>query len=236
MKLHTFSEPLVTGEIIRRYQRFFIDIRLTDGEVITAHCVNTGSMASVYEPGRLAAVVPAPNPDRKLKWTLEAIHTGSVWVGVNTHRTNALAGTLIQSGPISETSGYTTFRPEVKAGSHHRMDWLATAANHPDLWIEVKNATLGDSDGRCSFPDAVTERGRQHLEVLMSLVQMGNKALMFYLVNRPDARVFSPADSVDPAYGSALRQAVRAGVQPVAARVAFSPAGYTFETTIPVDL
>lgn len=116
------------------------------------------------------------------------------------------------------------------------MDWLATAAGKPDLWIEVKNATLGDSDGRCSFPDAVTERGRQHLEVLMNRVQMGNKALMFYLVNRPDARVFSPADSIDPAYGSALRQAVRAGVQAVAVRVAFSPAGYIFETTIPVDL
>ena len=43
-----FTKSLIKGKLIKRYKRFFIDVKLNK-EVVTAHCPNTGSMRGLLE-------------------------------------------------------------------------------------------------------------------------------------------------------------------------------------------
>jgi len=212
----TFPATLITGTLIRRYKRFFVDVLLETGEEVTAHCVNTGSMKTVFEPGRKAALLPSDNPSRKLGYTLELIHTGRSWCGVNTARPNFLVEEAIRNGQIPGLAGYSGLRREVKYGHSSRIDLKLEEPGKPDVFIEVKNTTWSEEPGVAAFPDSVTDRGLKHLEELTAMVRLGNRSVMFYLVNREDCSIWRPADHLDPAYGKGLREAVRAGVEVMA--------------------
>ncbi|MBN8706533.1 MAG: DNA/RNA nuclease SfsA [Bacteroidetes bacterium] len=208
-----FPRQLVTGTLLKRYKRFFADVLLDDGREVTAHCVNTGSMKTVFESGRRAALLPNDDPERKLKFTLELIHSGSSWIGVNTSRPNFLVEEAISSGLIPELTGYGTMKREVKYGTNSRIDLLLSEPGKPTCFIEVKNTTYSAETGIAAFPDSVTDRGLKHLVELQEQVRLGNRAVMFYLVNREDCPVWRPADDLDPAYGRELRVAVKNGVE-----------------------
>ena len=45
-----FKKTLISGEFIKRYKRFFVDIKVGNNTVI-AHCPNTGSMMGLLKPG-----------------------------------------------------------------------------------------------------------------------------------------------------------------------------------------
>ncbi len=204
--------PLLKGILIKRYKRFLADIALPAGEVVTAHCPDSGRMTACSQPGRPAYISRADNPKRKLKYTWELIEMPDSLVGVNTLVPNRLTAHAILAGQVKALSGYTQLKREVKVGDHSRIDICLTADRKKTCYVEVKNCTLV-KDGRACFPDAVTARGLKHLNELQQLVRDGHRGVMFYLIQRMDAQTFSPADHIDPKYGQGLRTAVKNGVE-----------------------
>jgi sugar fermentation stimulation protein A len=202
---------LIRGTLIRRYKRFLADVLLDDGREVTAHCPNSGSMKACSEPGRPAYLSVHDDPRRKLKYTFEIIDMGSSLVGVNTGVPNRLVRAAAEAGLIEELAGYGTIQAEVKINDRSRLDLMLSDPDRGRCYVEIKNCSLV-TDGHARFPDAVTERGLKHIHELETLLGEGHRCMMFYLIQRMDASVFSPADDIDPAYGKALRRAVDRGV------------------------
>ncbi|WP_100639288.1 DNA/RNA nuclease SfsA [Marinobacter salexigens] len=210
-----FPEPLIEGRLIRRYKRFLADVRLPGGEEVTAHCPNTGSMLGCQPSNGRVWLSRSNNPARKLPFTWELVETAPGMLAcVNTARPNAQAREAIAAGRVTELSGYSDIRSEVRYGEEKsRIDLLlAGHESKPDAWVEVKNVTLEES-GQGYFPDAVTTRGQKHLRELMAQVALGDRAVLFFVVNHTGINSVRPADHIDPRYGQLLRQAKDAGVE-----------------------
>ncbi len=203
---------LQSGTLVRRYKRFLADVRLDNGEMVTAHCPNSGSMTACSEPGRPVFLSRHDSPHRKLKYTWELIRMPNSMVGVNTLVPNRLVYQAASLGAIDGLKGYESVRREVPVGEHTRLDLMLTGTDESKCYVEIKNCTLVE-DGIARFPDAVTSRGLNHLVELQRLVSIGHRSVMFYLIQRMDARIFRPADHIDPAYGKELRRAVANGVE-----------------------
>jgi len=203
--------PLIPGILVKRYKRFMADVRLKTGETVVAHCPNSGRMTSCCQPGQKVYVSHHDNPRRKLKYTWELIEMPTSWVGVNTLVPNRLVAKSIEMNRVESLCGYDSIRREVNVGNHTRLDLVLQKDGRDRCYVEIKNCTLVEN-GIAQFPDAVTARGLKHLETLRQLVSDGFPSVIFYLIQRTDATLFKPADSIDPAYGKALRQAVADGV------------------------
>ncbi len=233
-----FTRELTAATLVRRYKRFLADVELADGTVLTVHCPNPGRMTSCAEPGRPVWISDsgAARHKRKLRYTLEMIRMGRTWVGINPTRANPATAGFVRRGRIAELAGYDDVRTEVRTGDS-RIDLCLqdNAGVRPNCWVEIKSATLRVGE-HAAFPDAVTERGRKHLRQLAALVAGGDRGVIFYFVGRADCRRFRPADEVDPAYGAALREAVAAGVEPLAYRMRFSRRRIELLDRLPIDL
>lgn len=203
---------LIPGTLIKRYKRFLADIRLDTGETIVAHCPNSGRMTGCSLPGRPVYISRQDSPKRKLKFTWEMIHMPDSLVGINTQVPNRLVYHAAKAGAIDALTGYDTVKREVRAGAHTRLDLMLRRNCGEVCYVEIKNSTLVENR-TAFFPDAVTNRGKNHLVELQKLVGAGNRCVMFFLVQRMDADRFMPADHIDPAYGKELRSAVNNGVE-----------------------
>lgn len=219
-----FSTPLVSGTLVCRYKRFLADVRLDTGELVTAHCANTGRMLTCSGSGWRVALSESDNPCRRLRYTWEMVHNGRCWIGVNTHMANRLAVEGIRSGTIAELTGYDILRTERPYGTGSRVDILLEREG-AQCYVEVKNVTLVTDDGCYAFPDAVTERGKKHLAELAGCVAAGHRAVMLYVIQRADGVRFRPAYEVDPSYCSALAMACSQGVEVLSYRAEVSPSG-----------
>ncbi|MEN8255643.1 MAG: DNA/RNA nuclease SfsA [Verrucomicrobiota bacterium] len=215
--------PMVFGTLLKRYKRFLADVELEDGSVITAHCPNTGRMTTCAEPGWKVALSDSQNPKRKYRFTWELVHNGDCWICVNTGRANQMAFEAVSQNMIPELSGYAEVLREQRFGSS-RFDLLLRTGDNL-CYVEVKNVTLLADDGCYAFPDAVTERGRKHLDELVDAVKAGHRAAMLYVIPRSDGTTFRPAHEIDPAYAEALDSAMAAGVEAHAWRADASPEG-----------
>lgn len=226
--------PLVQGTLIRRYKRFLADVRLREAGTVTAHVPNTGSMIGSARPGGRVALSRASGKGRKLAWTWELARARSVWVGVNTWRTNHIVAEAITEGRIGPLRGYASMRREVALASGSRIDLALEGA--PGLcYVEIKNVTLARGT-RALFPDAVTARGARHLEELMRIARSGNRAVMLFLVNRADCTSMGPARLIDPGYARLLERASRSGVEILAYRARATLRAIRLERKIPVRL
>jgi sugar fermentation stimulation protein A len=232
--------PLTNGIIVKRYKRFLADVELADGQLVTAHCPNTGSMLGCWSPGAPVQLSHSDNPKRKLAWTLERVDMGQGWVGVHTGRANPVIREALLTGRIPPLLGYEEIRSEVAFNApgfeRTRFDFLLERGAGPDAWIEVKNVTLWDGE-RLRFPDAPTQRGRKHLELLAEARRSGQRGVMIYAVNRPEGECFSPADQIDPAYGEVLRRVVdQTGVELMAVRIAHRRQALEVAEMVPIEL
>lgn len=229
----TFSTPLIPGKLIRRYKRFLADIELDTGEVVVAHCTNSGSMKSCIVEGADVFLSPAKDPKRKTQYTWEMIKINGKWVGINTGIPNILAYDAIKNQQIIGLKGYTEVKREVKYGNS-RIDIFAEKENEK-CFIEVKNVTLKEGN-YARFPDAVTTRGKKHLETLMEIKAAGMRAVMLYVIQRMDVEIFAPAREIDPEYAETLIRAFASGVEvfPVVAEV--SPESIEIINILPFDL
>lgn len=230
-----FSTALHKGRLLKRYKRFLADVKLDSGDIVTAHCPNTGSMKSCFEPDSVVWLSKNDDPKRKLKWTWEFSENSIGLIGINTQRPNDIVAEAIAGGKIPSLAGYKTLRQEVKYGTNSRIDILLEDPKKGSCFVEVKNTTLLNDDA-VLFPDAVTSRGLKHLEELEKMTASGNRSVMIFLVNRPDGRFFSPADMIDPKYGAALRKAARSGVEIMAIRARSSTTEITTGESLTVKL
>lgn len=226
-----FNRNLIKGTLVRRYKRFLADIDLEEEIRITAHCPNPGSMAGLKKPGSEVWVSLAENPKRKLKFTWEMIRVGRSLVGINTNLSNNIVEEAISKNAISELSGYQSHRREVKFGENSRVDFLLEASNRPACYVEVKNVTL-KRERLAAFPDSITLRGTKHLFELANQVKAGNRAVIFYLVQRQDCEGFKIADDIDIRYAEAYSYAVKAGVDVLCYQCKLTPKQIDLDTKL----
>lgn len=225
--------PLLEGVLLRRYKRFFTDIELPDGSVVTAHTPNTGSMQQCAVAGHRVLISRADNPKRKLKFTLELIRVGDFWVDTHTQRTNRVVEEGLRNDWIEGLDGYKV-TPEFKIGAS-RIDFLLENQAEKVL-VEVKNVTLCCNGTTACFPDAVTTRGQKHLQELLAAREQGYRSVIFFLVQRAEAARFAPADNIDPEYGRLLREVVAGGVEALAYKTQVSREENRVGERIPVIL
>ncbi|MBN1850155.1 MAG: DNA/RNA nuclease SfsA [Deltaproteobacteria bacterium] len=225
---------LIRGTLLKRYKRFLADIRLKNGHVVTAHCPNSGSMLGCSEPGRPVFLSKHNHPKRRLKYTWEMIEMPRSMVGINTLIPNRLVKQAILQNQIQEFSGYDNLRSEVVYGQRSRVDLLLEKQGQR-CFVEIKNCTL--MEGRTAlFPDAVTSRGLRHLKELQREVRSGHRAVMFYLIQRMDAKIFKPAHHIDPDYGEALEQAAGNGVEIMVYDVQIDLQGICLRDRVPFEI
>lgn len=231
-----YPEPLIEGVLIRRYKRFLADVRLPGGQVVTAHAPNTGSMIGCDEPGSRVWLLDTANPERKypLSWELVEVEGGTL-VGTNTSMANSLAREGIEKNLIAELQGYKSVRQEVPYGNGSRIDLLLEDGAGADCYVEVKNVTMA-VDRVAYFPDSISERATKHLLELGGVVSAGDRAVVFFCVQRDDVDELRPADDIDAEFGGTLRRVATAGVELLAYAARVDTRGITLKRRIPVVL
>lgn len=227
-----FPTKLIKGKLVKRYKRFLTDVELEDGSIVIAHCTNSGSMKSCIEVGAPVYLSRAANPRRKTKYTWEMIYINGGWIGINTMIPNQLAYNAITAGEIEKLEGFTFVKREVKFGDS-RFDIYAEN-DHEKCFVEVKNVTM-KVNNRALFPDAITTRGRKHLETLIEVKKKGIRAVMLYIIQRMDVDVFGVAGDIDPLYAKALTKAIKEGVEVIAIQAEASPEGIKLKKEMPIE-
>ena len=156
-----FENTLISGQLIKRYKRFFVDVKVNN-KTITAHCPNTGSMMGLLKKGNKVWLSKSNNPKRKLKYTLQIIQDKHSKVGINTHLTNKIVLESLNKKKLKEFKNIKLIKSEVNFGENTRFDFLVSNGLSKSF-IEVKNVTLVREKGIAEFPDAVTSRGLKHI-------------------------------------------------------------------------
>ena len=211
-----FTNTLIKGKLIKRYKRFFTDIKVNNS-VLTAHCPNTGSMKGLLDTNNTVFISKSDDPKRKLKFTLEIIKARKKLVGINTHRANKIVSHALNNNLISEFKRIKNIKPEFKYSESTRFDFLCD-----NKIIEVKNVTLNRENKTSEFPDAVTERGSKHLKKLCESIKKGYKPFVLFLTQIEDINNFKIAKDIDLNYYKNYLIAKKCGVKFLAYRCLLS--------------
>ena len=211
-----FTKSLVKGKLIKRYKRFFTDIKLGK-EIVTAHCPNTGSMKGLLDEGNEVYLLPNNDPKRKLKFGLEIIKSRKNLVGVNTHMANKIVNHAIENNLIKELKNNDKIKPEVFFNKETRFDFLLEKKNKKSF-VEVKNVTLFRDKETAEFPDAPTARGTKHLLTLIDAIKKSYKTYLIFLVQIQNMKYFKIAKDIDKEYYNTYLIAKKAGVNFLAYR------------------
>jgi sugar fermentation stimulation protein A len=211
-----FTKSLIKGKLIKRYKRFFADVKLGK-EIVTAHCPNTGSMKGLLDEGNDVYLLPNNDPKRKLKYGLEIIKTRKNLVGVNTHMANKIAHHGLENNLIKELKDNDLIKPEVFFNKETRFDFLLEKKKQK-MFVEVKNVTLFRDKNTAEFPDAITSRGSKHLLTLIDAIKKGYKTYLLFLVQIQNMEYFKIAKDIDTEYYKNYLIAKKAGVNFLAYR------------------
>ena len=211
-----FTKSLIKGKLIKRYKRFFTDIKINK-EVVTAHCPNTGSMMGLLKEGNEVYLLKNNDPKRKLKYGLEIIKAQKNLVGINTHLANKIVNHALTNNLIKELKNNEKIKPEVFFNKETRFDFL-TEKNNQKNFIEVKNVTLFRGKKTAEFPDAITSRGSKHLLTLIDAIKKGYKSYLIFLVQIQNMENFKIAKDIDEEYYKNYLIAKKAGVNFLAYR------------------
>jgi len=215
-----FTKSLIKGKLIKRYKRFFVDVRIKK-EIVTAHCPNTGSMKGLLEEGNEVYLFKHDNPKRKLKYGLEIIKSNNNLVGVNTHMANKIVNHGLSNNLIKELKNNDKIKPEVFFNNETRFDFLIEKKKQK-IFVEVKNVTLFRSKKTAEFPDAITTRGSKHLLTLIDAIKKGYKTYLIFLVQIENMENFKIAKDIDNEYYNNYLIAKNAGVNFLAYRCKIS--------------
>jgi len=211
-----FTEKLIKGKLIKRYKRFFLDVKLSK-EIVTAHCPNTGSMLGLLDKNNEVYLLKNNNPKRKLKYGLEIIKAHNKLVGVNTHLANKIVYHALTNNLIKELKDNDIIKPEVFFNKETRFDFLIKK-NDKKSFLEVKNVTLFRDNKIAEFPDAITTRGSKHLLALIDAIKKGYKSYLIFLVQIQKIEKFRIAKDIDYEYYENYLKAKKAGVNFLAYR------------------
>ena len=215
-----FTKSLIKGKLIKRYKRFFVDVKLNK-EIVTAHCPNTGSMKGLLDEGNDVYLLKNDDPKRKLKYGLEIIKARKNLVGVNTHMANKIVNHGLKNNLIKELKNNDKIEPEVFFNKETRFDFLLEKKKQKSF-LEVKNVTLFRDKKTAEFPDAITSRGSKHLITLIDAIKRGYKAYLIFLVQIQHMEKFKIASDIDYEYYKNYLKAKKAGVNFLAYRCKIS--------------
>ncbi len=218
-----FNEILISGEFIKRYKRFFVDVRIGK-EIVVAHCPNTGSMMGLMKKGNNVWLSKSKNPKRKLKYTLQIIEDQKSKVGINTHLTNKIVLDALNNKLIKNFKNLDKIQQEVKFGQNTRFDFLITE-KYKKTFIEVKNVTLSRQKQIAEFPDAITSRGLKHIQELLKAKKKGYQIYLLFVIQRNDCNKFTLAKDIDPKYCELLLKAVKKNLKVLCYDCKFSSKG-----------
>ncbi len=211
-----FTKSLIKGNLIKRYKRFFVDVKINN-KIVTAHCPNTGSMKGLLDEGNEVYLLKHDDPKRKLKYGLEIIKANKNLVGVNTHMANKIVYHGLSNNLIKELKHSTSIRSEVFFNKETRFDFLIEK-NNQKFFVEVKNVTLFREQKTAEFPDAITSRGSKHLLTLIDAIKKGYKSYLLFLVQIQNMEDFKIAKDIDNEYYKNYLIAKKAGVNFLAYR------------------
>lgn len=228
-------DNLIEGRLVRRYKRFLADVELDDGRVITAHCPNTGAMTGCAEPGARVWLSTSSSSTRKYPQTWELVATGYGMACIHSARANQVVREGFANGAIPGFERYGDIRSEVKYGRGSRVDLLLEGPRGR-VFVEVKSVTLYRDGGRGAFPDAVSERGRRHIEELQQVLLGGDRAVLFFCAFHSGIRAVSAAGDIDPRYRDTLGLAIVAGLEVLAWGVDVSVGGLKLAGALPFSL
>ena len=229
-----FKETLIAGKFIKRYKRFFVDVKIGNEKVV-AHCPNTGSMMGLLKKGNNVWISKSNNPKRKLKYTLQIIEDQKSKVGINTHLTNKIVFEALDKRTIKNFENLDKIQSEVKFGKNTRFDFLITE-KYKKTFIEVKNVTLSREKKIAEFPDAITSRGLKHIEELLEANKKGYKIYLFFVIQRNDCNKFKLAKDIDPEYCELLLKAVKKNLKILCYDCKFSPKGIELNREIQLKI
>ena len=227
-----FTKSLIKGKLVKRYKRFFTDIKLNK-KIITAHCPNTGSMKGLLDENNEVYISKNDDPKRKLKYTLEIIKVKKNLIGINTHLANKIVYNGLSNNLIDELKNSTSIKPEVFFNKETRFDFLIKK-NNQKKFLEVKNVTLFRSSKTAEFPDAITSRGSKHLITLIDATKEGYKSYLLFLVQIEGMEYFKIAKDIDKEYYKNYLIAKKAGVKFLAYRCKISPKEIKIEKKIKI--
>jgi len=208
-----FTNKLVKAKFIKRYKRFFSDHILENGKIVIAHCANTGAMTGVNIKGMTTWLLKNNDPKRKLKWSWELCQINSTFIGINTHNPNKIIEEAIINKNIAKLKGYSSYKREVKYGENSKIDFLLTHPKKSDCYLEIKNVHLSRKKNIAEFPDAVTSRGKKHMQELTKVKLSGKRAIILYLIQRNDCKYFKIAKDIDNEYYEEFCNAINLGVE-----------------------
>ena len=211
-----FTKSLIKGKLIKRYKRFFTDVKLAKG-IVTAHCPNTGSMKGLLDEGNEVYLFPNNDPKRKLKYGLEIIKSRKNLVGVNTHLANRIVEHGIKNNLVNELKNNDSIKAEVFFNKETRFDFLLEKKGQK-MFVEVKNVTLFRNKDTAEFPDAPTARGTKHLLTLIDAIKKSYKTYLIFLVQIQNMKYFKIAKDIDEEYYKNYLIAKKAGVNFLAYR------------------
>ncbi|MDC1096406.1 DNA/RNA nuclease SfsA [Pelagibacteraceae bacterium] len=206
-----FDNPLISGILVKRYKRFFADVKVKN-KILTTHCPNTGSMMGLLKKGNNVWITKSDNPKRKLKFTLQIIENKGEKIGVNTHITNKIVAEALENNHIKLFNEKIIIKREVKYKANTRFDFLIKEGEKK-TFIEVKNVTLSRERKIAEFPDAITSRGAKHIRDLISSTKEGFKAYLLYVIQREDCNSFKIAKDIDPEYYKLLTFGIKNNVK-----------------------
>ena len=229
-----FKSELISGLLIKRYKRFFADIKIKN-QIVTAHCPNTGSMQGLLNAGNKVWISKTDKPNRKLKYTLEIIESGKSKVGVNTHSSNKIVYHALKNRLINGFNNFLEIKPESKFGENTRFDFLLDNGKSK-CFIEVKNVTLVRNRNLAEFPDAITSRGKKHLKELIKATYLGYKSYMLYVIQREDCNSFAIAKDIDPEYLEILSTSIKKKVKILCYDCKFSSKGIKLNKKIKLQI
>ena len=215
-----FTKSLIKGKFIKRYKRFFVDVKLNK-QIVTAHCPNTGSMKGLLKEGNDVYLLKHDDPKRKLKYGLEIIKAEKNLVGINTHRANKIVNHGLYNNLIKELNNCKNIKSEVFFNKETRFDFLVER-NQRKNFVEVKNVTLFRDKKTAEFPDAITSRGSKHLIALIDAIKKGYNSYLIFLVQIQNMEYFKIAKDIDDEYYKNYLKAKKAGVNFLAYRCKIS--------------
>ena len=225
-----FENNLISGHLVKRYKRFFADVKIKN-KIVTAHCANSGSMMGLLNKNNKVWITEALNKKRKLKYTLQIIEENRSKVGVNTHFTNKIVNHALENNLIKDFSKKIKIKSEQVFGENTRFDFFLEDGNIKSF-LEVKNVTLKRNDNIAEFPDSVTSRGTKHLNELINATKKGFKAYLLFLIQRNDCDKFKIARDIDPEYSKTLIKAVKNNVKILCYDCKFSSKGIVLNNEI----
>lgn len=200
-------EKMEPAVFLERPNRFVAYVEQAGRREI-CHVKNTGRCRELLVPGAELYVQRSDNPARKTALDLISVKKGSQWVNMDSQAPNKAAAEWLRQGGLGCRE--ITIRPEYKYGDS-RFDFFLEADGRK-AFMEVKGVTL-EEDGIARFPDAPTERGVKHIRELIRCLDAGYEAYVFFVIQMKGVRAFEPNDRTHPAFGEALREAAKKGVQ-----------------------